>query len=115
MRPQTRHFVKLTAVFDAFSNFFHDMKDLMRHTGKLAWFGPKEDLAVIHNRNLYILGNTANDTNRYELSTAVKFLEYLLKPERIEATRAVILFHCNPGRLVIRQLPHITNSLKIST
>ena len=103
MRPKTRHFVALAVVRREFSNYFVDMKALKQHTNKNEWFEPKEYLAVEHNNNLFILGVDATDVNRYESKTAVKLLEYLTKPVRLQATRAVILFHCNPERLVLRQ------------
>jgi hypothetical protein len=101
MRPRTRHFVALPVVLEAFSNSFNDMNVLMQHTGKKQWFGPREDLAVEHNKNLFILGVDATRVNRYELSAAFKFLEYVTKAVRLQATRAVILYHCDPERFVL--------------
>jgi hypothetical protein len=95
----------LSVVGHAYSNIFEDMAALMRHAAKKQWFGPKDDLAVQHNKQLFVLGVDATDANRYELKTALSLLEYLLRPERIEATRAVILFHENNNKYVPRQFP----------
>jgi hypothetical protein len=85
----------MSVVGHAYSNIFEDMAALMRHAAKKHWFGPKDDLAIQHNNNLFVLGFDATDANRYELKTALSLVEYLLTPERIEATRAAILFHEN--------------------
>ena len=81
MRPKTRHFVALAVVGHAYSTIFENMTVLMRHAAKRQWFGPKDDLAVQHNNNLFVLGVDATDANRYELKTALSLVEYLLRPE----------------------------------
>jgi hypothetical protein len=53
-----------------YSNIFEDLTALMRHTWKKQWFGPKDDLAVHHNKQLFVLGVDSNDSNRWELKTS---------------------------------------------
>jgi hypothetical protein len=95
MRPQTRHYVALAVVQEAFSNFFRDLAALKCHVGKKDWFGPEEILAVSHNKEVYILGIAAVSAHRYDFGTAVKLLRYVTEPQRLAPTRAVILFQKN--------------------
>ena len=56
MRPKTRHYVVLLVMGHAHSNIFEDMAALMQHAAKKQWFGPKDDLAVQHNKQLFVFG-----------------------------------------------------------
>jgi hypothetical protein len=76
MRPKTRHFVSLAVVREVYSDYFTDMSALMRHVSKRQWFGPQENLAVVHNKRLVIVGVADSHASRYELRTALKLLEF---------------------------------------
>jgi hypothetical protein len=84
----------LAVVRDALSEYFDDQSAMMHHVSKRQWFSQQENLAVVHNnKRLFIVGVAASDACRYELSTAVKLLEYVTISKRLEATWGAILFH----------------------
>ena len=91
MRPQTRHYIERTIIFERFKDYFSSHDDFMKKDGVPMW---KLLGAEIYSRKWYLPGALFSSAP-YQLKDAIAFGNFVFSPPRALGTRSAVLYSQN--------------------
>ena len=93
MIPQTRHYVDREVIFNAFSEYFVNVKAFKATFTSRMW----EVHGAEFFRDRTWVAGANHSASPYAMKEAAALISYVLNPRRILATRAAVLYHENHG------------------